>query len=173
MANPYVGEIRMFAGNYAPVGWFLCQGQSLSIPEYQTLYALIGTTYGGNGQTTFNLPNLASRMPLHQGTNAGNTYALGQPGGTESVTLLTTQIPAHGHSQNGQTAAGTSTTPGNNVPATPSPADNWYTSSAPAAGEALANPAMTTVGGGQPHDNMQPFLVINFIISTYGVYPSQ
>jgi microcystin-dependent protein len=174
MANPYVGEIRMFAGNYAPVGWLLCQGQSVLISDYQTLYTLIGTTYGGDGISNFKLPNLASRIPLHQGTSrlGGATYVLGQFAGTETITLQVTQIPQHSHSQNGQTGGGVVATPAGTIPATPSPADNWYTSNAPNAGEALANPAMTLVGGGLPHDNIQPFLVINFIISMFGVFPT-
>ena len=172
MSSPYVGEIRMFGGNFAPVGWFLCQGQALAISEYETLYTLIGTTYGGNGTTTFNLPNLASRMPLHLGTGGGGTYVLGQASGSENISLTTAQIPAHQHLQMAQTAAGTTGTAAGNYPATPNPAESWYTTNPPIVADALASPAMTSTGGSLPHENMQPFLVINFIISAFGIYPS-
>jgi microcystin-dependent protein len=162
----------MFAGNFAPVGWFLCQGQSLAISSYQVLYQLIGTTYGGNGTTTFNLPNLASRSPIHVGAGGGGTYLLGSMGGAENVTLTVAQIPAHAHLQAAQTAGGTTASPAGAFPATPSPAETWYTTNAPNAAEALATPAMTTAGSSQPHNNMQPFLVINFIIAWQGIYPS-
>jgi microcystin-dependent protein len=164
----------MFGGNFAPVGWFLCQGQSLPISSNETLFNLIGTTYGGNGTTTFNLPNLQSRFPMHQGTSrSGQTYVIGQPAGTEAVTVISNQLPSHAHIQLGQTVPGTATSPSGGVPATPSPADNWYTTNPPVAAEALASPAMTTVGNSLPHDNMQPFLVINFIIAWAGIYPQQ
>ena len=115
MGTPYVGEIRMFAGNFAPAGWALCQGQTLAISENDVLFNLIGTTYGGDGQTTFNLPNLASRVPVHMGTGAGQSYVIGQSAGAEQVTLTTTQIPAHSHVPLCNSAAGTKASPQNDV----------------------------------------------------------
>jgi len=172
MSSPYVGEIRMFGGNFAPAGWFLCQGQSLPISEYDVLFNLIGTTYGGNGTTTFNLPNLASRLPLHMGTGGGGTYVLGQASGTENVSLTLAQIPIHAHVQLAQNAAGTSATGANSYPATPAPAELWFANLTPVVADALASPCMTTTGQSLPHDNMQPFLAVNFIIAWQGVYPS-
>lgn len=166
MSQPYIGEIRMFAGNFAPLNWMLCQGQVLPISQYDVLYNLIGTTYGGNGQTTFALPNLQGRLPLHQ---TGN-YPIGLIGGTEQVTLITQQLPVHSHpmaaSQNNATS---STVTGNVVGSVG--ATQIYRE-VPAA-SAMANQACSLVGGNQPHDNMQPYLCINFIIALFGVYPSQ
>ncbi len=166
MSQPYIGEIRMFAGNFAPLNWMLCQGQVLPISQYDVLYNLIGTTYGGNGQTTFALPNLQGRLPLHQ---TGN-YPIGLIGGTEQVTLITQQLPVHSHpmaaSQNNATG---STVTGNVVGSVG--ATQIYRE-VPAA-SAMANQACSLVGGNQPHDNMQPYLCINFIIALFGVYPSQ
>ena len=165
MSDPYVGEIRMFAGNFAPVGWSLCQGQLLSISDYDVLFNLIGTTYGGDGQTTFALPNLQSRVPLHQGAG----YQLGSLGGVESVTLTPQQLPVHSHLANGSDATANLTSPAGAVWATSS--RSAYSSAAPTA--SMSPTALAASGGGQPHDNMPPFLVINFIISLYGIYPSQ
>lgn len=166
MSQPYVGEIRMFAGNFAPVGWALCQGQLLPISENPTLFQLIGTTYGGDGQNTFALPNLQSRVPVHVGPG----FALGQAAGAESVTLTTSQIPAHSHVPLCNSAAGSSDTPASNFWAAATGATN-YDSSAP--NVAMAPAAIASSGGSQPHDNMIPFLVINFIISLFGIFPSQ
>ena len=162
----YVGEIRMFAGNFAPVGWALCQGQTLAIAENDVLFSLIGTTYGGDGQTTFNLPNLSSRLPIHQ----GNSYVAGQSGGVEQVTLAAQQLPAHSHPLQAAHVTGDQVTPSGNLPAnsfnvTP------YINDSPT-GSMNAN-AISSIGGSQPHDNVQPYLCINFIISLFGVYPSQ
>ncbi len=169
MGTPFVGEIRMFGGNFAPAGWALCNGQLLAIADNDTLFNLIGTTYGGDGQTTFALPNLQSRIPVHAGTGPGGTYTLGQLAGQEQVTLTTQQIPSHSHVPQGQPGIG-SAAPGNSVWAA-SATLNPYTDVAPAVN---MNPAaILATGGSQPHDNMMPFQAINFIISLFGVFPSQ
>jgi len=171
MAQPYVGEIRMFAGNFAPNGWMFCEGQPLPISENDVLFQLIGTTYGGDGQETFNLPNLASRVPIHMGTGkSGTTYQIGEQGGVEQVTLSVQQIPNHTHPMLASTSAGTQNDPGNNVTAA-SPSILLYTGDVTDT-DMSAN-AVTPVGGSQPHENTQPFLCINFIISLFGVFPSQ
>lgn len=170
MAQPYVGEIRMFAGNFAPAGWMLCQGQTLPISENEVLFQLIGTTYGGDGETTFNLPDLQSRVPLHMGNGGGGSYIIGQPAGVESVTLTTSQIPAHSHPPLCNSGAGGQAGPQGGVwaqLATNPP----YANVAPA--NNMAPTAIGLSGGSQPHDNMVPFLVINFIISLFGIFPSQ
>ena len=169
MSNPFVGEIRMFGGNFAPAGWMLCQGQLLPISENETLFNLIGTTYGGDGQSTFALPNLQSRIPIHAGTQGGITYILSEMAGTETVTLTTQQIPNHSHVPQGQSGNG-SAAPGNSVWAA-SATQNIYTDVAPAANMNAA--AISLTGGSQPHNNMMPFLAINFIISLFGIFPSQ
>lgn len=167
MGTPYVGEIRMFAGNFAPAGWALCQGQLLAISENDVLFNLIGTTYGGDGQNTFALPNLQSRVPLHTGPG----FTIGQSGGSESVTLTTSQIPAHSHVPQGFAGTGNQAGPGGGVWASSSPALQYSTATAPTL--AMANGALNPSGGSQPHDNMVPFLAINFIISLFGIFPSQ
>jgi microcystin-dependent protein len=172
MSEPFVGEIRMFGGNFAPLGWALCQGQTMAIAENEALFQLIGTTYGGDGQQTFNLPDLRGRIPIHQGTGPnGSTSVLGQSGGVESVTLTTNQIPMHTHSilasMNNATAV---TASGNVLAQTPS-----YTPyiSGLTPNVALAPNSGGPAGGSQPHDNMAPFLCINFIISLFGIFPTQ
>ncbi len=167
MGQPYVGEIRMFGGNFAPAGWAFCSGQLIAISENDTLFNLIGTTYGGDGQTTFALPNLQSRLPLHQGTG----FVIGQAAGVESVTLTTQQIPSHSHVPTCQTAAG-SQGPANGLWAATAPATTQiYANTAPAA--AMNAAAIGSSGGSQPHDNMMPYLVVNFIISLFGIFPTQ
>ena len=166
MSEPYVGEIRMFGGNYAPAGWALCQGQLMSIAENTTLFELIGTTYGGDGENTFGLPNLASRLPVHMGAG----FALGQLGGEEAVTLTTQQIPVHSHAVTAGAASGSQSSPAGNVLAD-SAAVALYNGNAP--NQSLAAQTVQAAGASQPHDNMQPFLAINFIISLFGVFPSQ
>lgn len=168
MSQPFVGEIRMFAGNFAPVGWAFCNGALLPISENETLFNLIGTTYGGDGQNTFALPNLQSRVPIHVGPG----FALGQAAGAESVTLTTSQIPAHSHVPLcfSNSSGGNQNTPDGGVWAT-STTGGVYANTAPSA---TMNPnGIGSAGGSQPHDNMIPFLVINFIISLFGVFPSQ
>ena len=164
MSDPYIGEIRMFGGNFAPVGWLLCQGQLLPISQFDALFNLIGTTYGGDGQNTFALPNLQSRMPMH----VGSGFPLGQVGGTETVTLNTQQLPVHTHAPVASLAA-TSSSPNNMFWA--SFANTMYSSQAPAA--PMAPNALSPSGGNQPHENMSPYQVINFIIATEGIYPPQ
>ena len=163
MSDPYIGEIRMFGGNFAPLGWLFCQGQLLPISQYDALFNLIGTTYGGDGQNTFALPDLQSRMPVHQGSG----YTLGQAGGVETVTLNGNQNPAHSH-QPMAAAVATSQSPGSNFWA--SYANNSYSSQPPAA--PMAANALNLAGGNQPHENMSPYQVINFIVATEGIYPS-
>jgi len=156
----------MFAGNFAPVGWSFCNGAILPISQNDTLFTLIGTTYGGDGQETFALPNLQSRLPMHQGQG----FVIGEAGGVESVTLTPSQIPGHSHVPQANSNPGTAGSPLGAVWAQ-NATTNFYSSSAPAD---LMNPgALGATGGSQPHDNMIPFLVINFILSLFGVFPSQ
>jgi len=158
----------MFAGNFAPVGWAFCNGQIIPIDQNDALFNLIGTTYGGDGQTTFALPDLQSRVPIHVGPG----FALGQSGGTESVTLTTSQIPAHNHVPQAQAAGGVNSSPANAFWAEPgSGGGTIYDNAAPSL--AMSPAAIGSAGGSQPHDNMVPFLVINFILSLFGVFPSQ
>jgi microcystin-dependent protein len=169
--TPYVGEIRMFAGNFAPAGWMFCAGQTLPIAENEVLFQLIGTTYGGDGQETFVLPNLQSRIPMHMGTGPdGTTYQLGEMAGTESVTLSTQQIPVHTHPLVASDGLSNTANPGDHVLAK-STAMKIYRNINP--NIALQANIIAPVGGSQPHDNMQPFLCINFIISLFGIFPSQ
>ena len=164
MAQPYVGEIRMFAGNFAPAGWMFCEGQLLPISENETLFQLIGTTYGGDGQETFALPDLRGRIPIHQ----GNGFTLAETGGAEEITLTQQQIPAHNHPWLASEAAATALTPLNNVPAEAS--KRFYV--APSSVSAMAAQAIPTTGGSQPHTNFQPYLCVDFIISLFGIFPS-
>ncbi|GAB3127094.1 phage tail protein [Glaciibacter psychrotolerans] len=167
MATPYVGEIRIFAGNFAPVGWMSCEGQLLSIAEYDTLFNLIGPTYGGDGQSTFALPDLRGRIPMHQGAGS----ALGQTGGVEQVILNQNQIPAHTHPVMTAAVATTAQASGSLPAAWP---DTPYsTTTDPAALVALGAHTIGAAGGNQPHPNMPPYLAVQFIISLFGIYPSQ
>jgi len=172
MSNPYIGEIRMFAGNFAPAGWAFCDGQLLAIAENDALFALIGTTYGGDGQTTFALPDLRGRIPIHQGTGAGLTpRSLGESAGSENVTLTVNQLPVHPHAFLGTSSNASATNPANAVVAAPSTIDLYRPATAPNTN--LAPNALGPTGGSQPHDNLQPFLCISFIISLFGIFPSQ
>ncbi|TPK71835.1 phage tail protein [Mesorhizobium sp. B2-3-3] len=166
MAQPYVGEIRMFAGNFAPAGWMFCEGQLLPISENETLFNLIGTTYGGDGQSTFALPDLRGRLPIHQ----GNGFVLAETGGAEEITLTMQQLPNHGHAMLASTAAGTRNSPAASVTAA-SPSVTLYTADVTDANMAAA--AVSFVGGNQPHNNFQPYLCVDFIISLFGIFPSQ
>ncbi len=168
MGQPYVGEIRIFAGNFAPAGWMFCEGQLLPISEYETLFNLIGTTYGGDGQSTFALPDLRSRIPLHQ----GNGFILAETGGAEEVTLTQSQIPAHGHALLASANPASTAAPGGTVlpSATQSTTVTPYGTDNPAA--VLHPQAISQVGGSQPHTNFQPYLCVNFIISLFGIFPS-
>ena len=171
MSTPFIGEIRLFAGNFAPRGYAVCFGQLLPISQYDALFALIGTTYGGDGQTTFALPDLQGRVPVHQGQGLGLTsYIMGERYGTETVTLTSGQLPVHSHAQQASANAvnagsgpsavlGTSTTTA------------FYGSGAPQVTMAAA--AVDAAGGGQPHNNMAPYLGLNFIIAVEGIFPAR
>jgi microcystin-dependent protein len=165
MAQPYVGEIRMFGGNFAPAGWMFCQGQLLPISENEVLFQLIGTTYGGDGQSTFALPDLRGRLPIHQ----GNGFILAETGGAEEITLTVSQIPAHNHALLGSATNGNAVNPSNALLAT-STVIQPYASETPNA--AMAATAVTPVGGSQPHTNFQPYLCVDFIISLFGIFPT-
>jgi microcystin-dependent protein len=165
VSDPYVGEIRIFAGNFAPYGWMFCEGQVLPISGNEALYNLIGTTYGGNGQSNFQLPDLRGRLPVHQ----GGGLILGQLAGTETVTLTTQQIPAHSHPFMASTAAGNANLPSGNVPANSTTLPIYY-QAVPT--NAMGPNSISNTGGSQPHDNFQPYLCLDFIISLNGIYPS-
>ena len=156
----------MFAGNFAPAGWMFCEGQLLPISENETLFALIGTTYGGDGQDTFALPDLRGRIPIHQ----GNGFDLAETGGVEEIMLTVNQLPEHSHPLLASGNVGTLGNPSNNL-LSESPSVKPYNAQAPAA--AMAPQAITAVGGSQPHTNFQPYLCMNFIISLFGIFPSQ
>jgi microcystin-dependent protein len=171
MANSYIGEIRMFAGTFAPQGWAFCLGQPLPIAEYDALFTLIGTTYGGDGEESFNLPNLASRIPLHTGTGPdGTTYQIGEMAGTEQETLTVQQIPFHSHPFTASTDASQDTSPAGKVVGQSGSALIYIQDTTDSL---MYGQAITPAGGSQPHENTQPFLCINFIISLYGIWPSQ
>jgi microcystin-dependent protein len=167
VAQPYVGEIRMFAGNFAPAGWMFCEGQLLPISEYETLFNLIGTTYGGDGQSTFALPDLRGRVPVHQ----GNGFTLAETGGVEEVTVTVPQIPAHAHAllavgdQRGSQANPAGNLLAQSFNVTP------FINDAPTG--AMNAAAITSIGGSQPHTNLQPYLCVDFILSLFGIFPSQ
>lgn len=167
MAQPYVGEIRMFGGNFAPAGWMFCEGQLLPISENETLFQLIGTTYGGDGESTFALPDLRGRIPIHQ----GNGFILAETGGAEEITLTVNQIPAHSHALLCTTnlAGGTSPT-GQVLALTQAATITPYGTDAPLTN--LSPQSVGPVGGSQPHTNFQPYLCVNFIISLFGIFPS-
>ncbi len=165
MAQPYVGEIRMFAGNFAPVGWMFCEGQLLPISENETLFQLIGTTYGGDGENTFALPDLRGRIPIHQ----GNGFILAETGGVETVTLTTSQIPAHTHPFIASSNSGSTNIPDNNIYAATTGFDLYISDPD---GPTFNTSAVTSAGGSQPHYNMMPYLCVNFIISLFGIFPS-
>jgi microcystin-dependent protein len=167
VSQPFVGEIRLFAGNFAPAGWMFCEGQLLAISDNETLFNLIGTTYGGDGQSTFGLPDLRGRVPIHQ----GDGFVLAETGGAETVTLTTNQLPAHSHPLVAiGDQAGTQTTPSGNLLAQ-SYSVVPYIEDSP--GTSLNPGAIGPTGGNQPHDNFQPYLCVDFIISLFGIFPSQ
>jgi microcystin-dependent protein len=167
MAQPYVGEIRMFAGNFAPAGWMFCEGQLLPISENETLFQLIGTTYGGDGQSTFALPDLRGRIPIHQ----GNGFVLAETGGAEEITLTVQQIPAHTHPVLATADTASTTAPAaNTFAATTGATISAYGADAPFT--ALHPSVVSSVGGSQPHTNFQPYLCVSFIISLFGIFPS-
>jgi microcystin-dependent protein len=174
MAQPYIGEIRMFAGSFAPTGWAFCNGQMMPISENDALFTLIGTTYGGDGQQTFGLPNLQSRIPIHVGQGPGlSNRVLAETTGVESVTLSNQQMPVHSHPALA-TATGQQPSPEGAAFATPVSTQsgvNPYLVTAPAV--AINPQTIQATGGSQPHDNMQPYLVVTYIISLFGIFPQQ
>lgn len=173
MGQPFVGEIRIFAGNFPPNGWMFCDGTPLPISENDVLFQLIGTTYGGDGENTFNLPDLRGRLPVHMGTSSfGQTFNIGEGAGTEEVTLTISQIPVHTHPQLCSSGGGTtSSDPANAVPG---PADLSEFNNAVAGNVQMGTPPMTSdaAGGSQPHTNFAPYLCVNFIISLFGLFPT-
>lgn len=168
-STPFIGTVMLFGGNFAPLNWVFCHGQSLSISEYEALFTLIGTTYGGNGQSTFNVPDLRGRVPIHFGSGAGlSPRVIGELGGTETVTLNVNQIPAHTHTVGVTSAPATTGVPSNAVTLAMAPIDMY---SAQAANGTLHPQTINTVGGIQPHENMQPYLALNYVIAAYGIFP--
>jgi microcystin-dependent protein len=168
MGQPYVGEIRLFGGNFAPNGWYLCQGQLLPISENETLFNLIGTTYGGDGQETFALPDLQGRVPVHQGTGPGrSTYQIGEKAGVEEVTLTVAQLPAHNHAFPVSTGGASSGSAVGGVPAAVGSDALWGND-----GTTEPMAATTVAGGSQPHSNLQPYTCLNYIIAWAGIFPS-
>lgn len=171
MSQPFVGEIRIFAGNFAPAGWAFCNGSLQAISENETLFNLIGTTYGGDGQQTFALPDLQGRVPIHQGSGTGGTRVIGERGGSETVTLTPAQIPAHSHTLKASSGLPTGASgvggvlAANNV--------NMYGAFVQGSTTPMAAQAISPQGGSQPHENMAPFVGISYIISLFGIFPSQ
>jgi microcystin-dependent protein len=179
MSEPFLGQISTFGFNFAPVGWLQCNGQLVSIQQYTALFALLGTTYGGNGTSTFGLPDLRGRVMVGQGQGTGlQNYTMGEQTGSETVTLQVTQMPSHNHTVGVSSAAGTSSDPTNQVPAQintgqgKSPTISGMSYTTPATGT-MAATAVSVVGGNQPHNNLQPLLVINVCIATVGMFPSR
>jgi microcystin-dependent protein len=170
MGSPFVGELRLVGFNFAPIGWAQCQGQLVGIAENETLFNVIGTTYGGNGVNTYALPDLRSRIPVHMGTGAsGTTYVIGEMGGVETVTLTTSQYPSHTHpAQANSKALGSVNSPNNNILST---GQNIYRNQTPSVN--MADGMLSNDGGSQPHNNLQPYLALNWIISLLGIFPSQ
>lgn len=165
MAQPYIGEIRMFGGNFAPAGWMFCEGQLLPIAENNNLFLLIGTTYGGDGRSTFGLPDLRGRLPIHQ----GDGFTLAETGGAEQITLTVQQIPTHSHPMLASEDPATVPNPQNNVAAVTATATPYFNIQ-PAT--QLSPQSISAVGGSQPHNNFQPYLCVDFIISLFGIFPS-
>ncbi|MDO7743698.1 MAG: tail fiber protein [Pedobacter sp.] len=174
--DPYIGEIRMFAGNFAPVGWILCDGRLLPISEYDTLFVLVGTTYGGDGQNTFALPDLRGRAPVHFGQGPGlSNIVLGEKKGNENVTLTLANVPQHTHRLNGIALSATTGTPSPGALLATTPFFQYSKDSAiPAPVPVPMNQAsITSTGNGQPMGIMQPFLAVNYIIASNGIFPSR
>jgi microcystin-dependent protein len=170
MSQPYVGEIRMFAGNFAPLGWQFCDGSILSIFDNEVLFTLIGTTYGGDGQNTFAVPDLRGRMPIHQGAGPGlSNRSIGELAGTENVTIINSQLPAHSHTVQVSSNTGTIGTPSAGVTLGVADVDLYIAESPTVNMNALS---ISNTGGSQPHSNIQPYLAVNFIISLFGIFPS-
>ncbi|MGA8495778.1 MAG: tail fiber protein [Xanthobacteraceae bacterium] len=178
MSQPYIGEIRAFGFNFAPVNWAFCNGQPMNISDNPTLFNVIGTTYGGNGTTTFNMPNLQGQVPMHWGNLAGFNTSIGQVQGTTQVTLTQGQTPSHTHILTAQKIPSGGVVERTAIPksvsylADTNPSGVWANST-PSFNSQLAASVLSQVGGSQPHDNMQPYLAVNFCICLYGIYPSQ
>jgi microcystin-dependent protein len=172
MSQPFVGEIRMFGGSFAPAGWAFCAGQLIPISENETLFNLIGTMYGGDGQETFGLPDLQGRMPIHfgQGPGISQTYVQGEKNGVESVTITSQTTPTHTHTLVGSTANATDPNPGGNILASSTVLKPYLVDFT---NNNLAPSSISMIGGSQPHDNMMPFLCISYIISLFGIFPHQ
>jgi microcystin-dependent protein len=170
MSEPFVGEIRMFAGNFAPRGWAFCDGQLLAVSQNDALFSLLGTIYGGDGRTTFGLPDMRGRLPIHAGTGPGlSNRRLGARAGAESVTLTVNQLPPHSHTIQASADAATGPNPDGEVLAEIS-SDRSYRN---AADTALSSNALTAIGGSRSHTNLMPFLCVHFIIALVGIYPSR
>jgi microcystin-dependent protein len=170
MAQPYVGEIRIFAGNFAPAGWLFCDGSLQLISQNETLFQLIGTTYGGDGQSTFALPDLRGRIPIHMGQGTGSSRIIGEAGGSESVTLTTAELANHNHAFPASSSVASAGDPLNAVVADTGTVP-VYSSSIP--NVVMSPGAIAAAGAGQSHDNIMPFGCVNFIISLFGIFPSQ
>jgi len=166
MSQPYIGEIRLFGGNFAPYGWMFCDGATLQISEYDTLFNLLGTTYGGDGQDTFCLPDLRGRVPLH----TSNNNQIGTMAGAEAVTLSSQQIPSHAHAFVAANAQGTDNSPSGRVPAVSQNVKRYINDTPDGA---MHGQSINGTGGSQPHDNFQPYLCVSYIIAVFGLWPSQ
>lgn len=171
MSEPFVGEIRMFAGNFAPRGWAFCDGQLLAVSQNDALFSLLGTIYGGDGRTTFGLPDLRGRIPIHAGHGPGlSERRLGAKGGSENVTLTVNQLASHGHTYNATTDMATVSSPQNNLIGE-SPTVAIFTDASPT--DQFASSAISNTGGSRSHTNLMPYLCVNFIIALFGIYPSR
>src|SRR6266550_3216493 len=171
MSEPFIGELRMFGGNFAPAGWAFAQGQLMPISQNDALFNLYGTTYGGDGQETFAVPDLQGRLPMHQGTGPrGITYTIGEKGGVESVTLTTNQIPIHSHALVASQAIAQNSQPTDSIVAQSATVQLFITD---VASSSLDSQMVQAVGGSQPHDNLQPYLCVSFIVSLFGLFPNQ
>lgn len=172
MSEPFVGEIRMFGGNFAPNGWALCDGQLLAVSQNDALFSLLGTIYGGDGRTTFGLPDMRGRAPIHAGTGPGlSNRRVGAKLGASDVTLAANQTAAHTHGLKASSTAGTSANPTGSSPAAVPLVARYDSGSAAAASMSAA--VSDSPGGGQPHTNLQPYVAVNFIIALFGIYPSR
>ena len=173
MSDPFVGEIRMFAGNFAPRGWAFCDGQLLAVSQNDALFSLLGTIYGGDGRTTFALPDMRGRIPLHQGTGPGlSNRRLGTKGGVEHVTLTVSELPAHTHSQIAEAETGNQPSPADNMLGEAN-APHYYNNPSTLETAAMSSSAMSNAGGTNSHTNLMPYLCVNFIVSLFGIYPSR
>lgn len=172
MSEPFVGEIRMFAGNFAPRGWAFCDGQLLAVSQNDALFSLLGTIYGGDGRTTYGLPDMRGRIPIHAGSGPGlSQRRLGSKSGSEKLTLTVNQMPAHTHGMKGSSDSGSAASPSNATVGRTTNFDFYRASGSPGAN--MSSTAISSVGGSQSHTNLQPFLCIYFIIALFGIYPSR